>query len=84
METIYDHVDKKTADEFMRKYLPMWLKEFSRYTQQNHYVVIMVYYRNTGNLVKAQEYFNKLSPGYQYLFKKYLDFPIEKAFKIRT
>ena len=84
METIYDHVDKKTADEFMKEHLPTWLSEFPHYTQQQHYVVIMVYYRNTGNLAKAREYFNKLSPGNQYLFKKYLDHPVKEAFRIRV
>ncbi len=84
METIYDHVDKKTADEFMRKHAPEWIDKFDKLPQENHYLLIMLLYCKLGKREKAREYFPKLTDSDQSIFEHYLYYPFEKAEKIRA
>ena len=84
METIYDHVDKKTADEFMKKYAPSMLSNFENLSQNYHYLLIALYYKSVGNETKFREYFFKLDRGTQDVFRPYLYHSFEEAAFIRS
>ena len=83
METIYDHVDKKTADEFMKKYTPDLYEHFNKLSQDLHYLIIYLFYCKKEQYQKAVDYFPKLNKTDQFLYAHFLHYPFEEAFMIR-